>query len=383
MNRSIAHRQGLEVDQDFAAFVEAKVLPGTGVDADRFWKGYADLLKGFAAENRALLDRRAELQAQIDTWHKGRDDQAWDAAAYRTFLSEIGYLAPEPAPFMIDNGRVDPEIATTAGPQLVVPVSNARFALNAANARWGSLYDAMYGSDVMGPVPAGGIDETRRDAVVARAAAFLDQTFPLTAGSHSDITEYSMDAEGLRAVTAGGTVRLASPAAFVGTRTEGQDTGYVLRHHGLHVELVVNRQHPIGAASPSGLRDVVMEAALSAIQDCEDSVAAVDARDKIAVYGNWLGLMKGDLSESFEKGGKTLTRRLAEDRVVTRPDGSTVTLPGRALLLVRNVGHLMPTDVVRMDGHDTPEGLMDAMVTVACAIHDLKKTDGLRNSRVG
>ncbi|MGP9803364.1 malate synthase G [Paracoccus sp. NSM] len=377
-------RHGLEVDQDFARFVEDQVLPGTKVQADAFWRGYAALLDGFMAENRALLDRRAELQAQIDDWLKARGNQPWDAAAYRAFLTEIGYLVPEPAPFAVENGAVDPEIASLAGPQLVVPVSNARFALNAANARWGSLYDAMYGSDVMGPPPAGGgIDPARRDAVVAKAAAFLDQALPLASGSHAEVTAYGADDQGLVATIAGQTVRLADPAAYVGIRREGGDTAYVLRHNGLHVELVVNPDHPIGAACESGLRDVVMEAALTAIQDCEDSVAAVDAEDKIGVYANWLGLMKGDLVESFDKGGKTLTRRLAGDRQITRPDGSTLTLPGRALLLVRNVGHLMTTDAVLKDGAETPEGLMDAMVTIACALHDLDRGDRPGNSRVG
>ncbi|MBW7055414.1 malate synthase G [Paracoccus bogoriensis] len=377
-------RHGLEVDQDFARFVEDQVLPGTDVQADAFWQGYAALLDGFMAENRALLDRRVELQARIDAWHKARGNQPWDAAAYRAFLTEIGYLVPEPAPFTIENGAVDPEIASLAGPQLVVPVSNARFALNAANARWGSLYDAMYGSDVMGPPLApGGIDPARRDAVVARAAAFLDQALPLASGSHAEVTAYDADGQGLAATIAGQVVRLADPAAYIGIRREGGDTAYVLRHHGLHVELVVNPDHPIGAASASGLRDVVLEAALTAIQDCEDSVAAVDAQDKIGVYANWLGLMKGDLVESFEKGGKMMTRRLAGDRQITRPDGSILTLPGRALLLVRNVGHLMTTDAVLKDGAETPEGLMDAMVTVACALHDLKRGDRPGNSRVG
>ncbi|MDM7457761.1 MAG: malate synthase G, partial [Paracoccus sp. (in: a-proteobacteria)] len=377
-------RHGLEVDQDFAAFIEDGVLPGTGVQADDFWRGYAGLLDGFMAENRSLLDRRAELQAQIDAWHKARNNQPWDGAAYRDFLTQINYLVPEPAPFSIDNGSIDPEIAKIAGPQLVVPVSNARFALNAANARWGSLYDAMYGSDVMGPAPSGGgIDPARRDAVVARTAEFLDRTFPLTSGSHADVTGYGADEQGLIATVRDADHRLADPSAFVGTRRDGGDMAFVLRHHGLHVELVVNPDHPIGAASASGLRDVVMEAALTAIQDCEDSVAAVDAEDKIAVYANWLGLMKGDLVETFDKGGKTLTRRLADDRRITRPDGSTLILPGRALLLVRNVGHLMTTDAVLKDGAETPEGLMDAMVTVACALHDLKRGDRPGNSRVG
>ena len=377
-------RHGLDVAEELAAFVEGRVLPGTGVDADRFWSGYAGLLAEFSAENRALLQRRAELQSQIDAWHKARGNQPWDTAAYRAFLTEIGYLVPEPAPFAIDNGRIDPEIAQVAGPQLVVPVSNARFALNAANARWGSLYDALYGSDVMGPPPApGSLDPARRDAVVARAAQFLDETFPLTTGSHAEVSGYRADAEGLKATIEWSEVTLRDPSAFVGRRVEGGDTALVLRHNGLHVELVINPDHPIGAASPSGLRDVIMEAALTAIQDCEDSVAAVDAEDKVGVYANWLGLMKGDLTDTFEKGGKQMTRRLAGDRDVTRPDGSTITLPGRALLLVRNVGLLMTTDAVRLDGQDTPEGLMDAMVTVACSLHDLKKSDGPRNSRVG
>ncbi|WEF23928.1 malate synthase G [Paracoccus sp. S3-43] len=377
-------RHGLDVATELADFVENRVLPGTGVDADRFWSGYADLLAEFAPENRALLDRRAELQGRIDAWHKARGNQPWDVAAYRAFLTEIGYLVPEPAPFAIDNGRIDPEIAQVAGPQLVVPVSNARFALNAANARWGSLYDALYGSDVLGPPPAPGpLDPARRDAVVARAAQFLDEAFPLTTGSHAEVSGYRADAGGLTATIERSEVTLRDPSAFVGRRVEGVETGLVLRHNGLHVELVVNPDHPIGAASASGLRDVVVEAALTAIQDCEDSVAAVDAEDKVGVYANWLGLMKGDLTDSFEKNGRTMTRRLAPDRIVTRPDGSTVILPGRALLLVRNVGLLMTTDAVRLNGRDTPEGLMDAMVTVACAIHNLKKTEGPRNSRVG
>ena len=378
------NRHGLEVAAELADFVEQKVLPGTGIDADRFWTGYAELLADFAGENQALLARREELQQQIDAWHKQHRNQPWDAKAYREFLTSIGYLVDEPAPFTVENGKVDAEIATIAGPQLVVPVNNARFALNAANARWGSLYDALYGSDVMGPPPAaGGIDPARRDAVVAWAADFLDQALPLASGSHADVTAYASDADGFHAEIDGQPVQLKDPSAFVGTRVEGKDKAYVLRHNGLHIELVVNPDHPIGAASKSGLRDVVLEAALTAIQDCEDSVAAVDAEDKVEVYGNWLGLMKGDLAETFEKNGKQMTRRLAGDRVIRAPDGSTVELPGRALLLVRNVGHLMTTDAVKLNGQETPEGLMDAMVTVAAAIHDLKRESGLGNSRVG
>lgn len=384
MQGTYHQRHGLEVAPDFVKFIEEQVLPGTTVDADQFWSGYAGLLKSFAEENQSLLKRRDELQAAIDRWHKDRESQSWDSAAYRDFLTDIGYLAPQPASFTINNGAVDPEIASLAGPQLVVPVNNARFALNAANARWGSLYDAFYGTDVMGPPSTvKGIDPTRRDAVVARAAQFLDETFPLTSGSHAAATNYRADKGGLYATVDGAEIALADASAFIGTRRDGRDTAFVLRHHGLHVELVINPEHPIGAASPSGLRDITVEAALTAIQDCEDSVAAVDAEDKIDVYANWLGLMKGDLSETFEKGGKTVTRSLARDREIDGPAGGKLTLPGRALLLVRNVGLLMTTDIVRLDGQETPEGLMDAMVTVACALHDLKKTEGPRNSRVG
>jgi malate synthase len=382
---SYVTRHGLEVAPELASFIEDKVLPGIGVDADTFWSGYADLLNGFAAENQELLAKRDEIQAKIDAWHKTRGNQPWDKAAYRAFLTEIGYLVPQPAPFSVENGAVDDEIAKIAGPQLVVPVSNARFALNAANARWGSLYDALYGSDAIGgaaPAP-GSFDPARRDEVVAFVAAFLDEAFPLASGSHRDVTAYQVQGDSLIATVDGADVALADPSAFVGTRVAGKDTAYVLRHHGLHVELVINPENPIGAASASGLRDVVMEAALTAIQDCEDSIAAVDAEDKVAVYGNWLGLMKGDLAETFDKGGKAMTRRLADDRVITRPDGSTLTLPGRALLLVRNVGHLMTTDAVKLNGQETPEGMMDAMVTVACAMHDLQRSEGLGNSRAG
>ena len=377
-------RAGLDVAQPLAQFIETEVLPGTGIEPERFWQGYADLLARFQPENRRLLARRAELQAAIDAWHLARRGEAWDAAAYRAFLTEIGYLVPVPAPFQIETGASDPEISAVAGPQLVVPVSNARFALNAANARWGSLYDALYGSDALGtPPPSGkGLDPARRDQVVAWAARFLDETFPLASGSHAEATAYLAKDGALRAVVDGAETPLADPAAFLGTRGMGDTRGYVLRHHGLHVELAFDPADPVGAASPSGLRDVILEAALTAIQDCEDSVAAVDVADKVGVYANWLGLMKGDLSESFEKGGRTLTRSLAPDRIVAT-QGGEVTLPGRALLLVRNVGLLMTTDAVLSDGAETPEGLMDAMVTIACALHDLNKTAGPRNSRAG
>ena len=377
-------RHGIEIAQPLADFVETEVLPGTGIAPERFWTGYAALLARFQPENRRLLRRRAELQAQIDAWHRARRGQPWDAAAYRAFLEEIGYLVPVPAPFAVETGPADPEIAALAGPQLVVPVSNARFALNAANARWGSLYDALYGSDVFGLAPATpGVDPARRDQVVAWAAAFLDEAFPLALGSHAGATAYRAQDGALIVATTAGESPLADPAAFVGTRGEGDARGIVLCRHGLHVELDFDAADPIGAASPSGLRDVLLESALSAIQDCEDSVAAVDVADKIGVYANWLGLMKGDLAETFRKGGETLTRRLAPDRKALTPDGTALTLPGRALLIVRNVGILMTTDAVLRDGAETPEWMLDAMVTVACALHDLNKAEGPRNSRAG
>ena len=365
-------RAGLKVAAPLAELVETDLL--TGVTPDDFWRGYAAILRDLAPENRALLDRREDLQRQIDDWHIARRGQPHDPAAYRAFLTEIGYLAPQPAPFQIRTTNVDPELATLAGPQLVVPVSNARFALNAANARWGSLYDALYGTDAIpGTAEAGGYDAVRGAQVIAWARAHLDDVAPLDGASWADVTAMRV-ADGALHVTAGRDTGLANPAQFAGHA--GEDV--FLRANGLMIRIKVDRGSTIGRDDPAGIADVILESALTAIQDVEDSVAAVDADDKVAVYRNWLGLMRGDLAETFIKGGREMTRRLNDDVTYTDPQGREVTHPGRAVLLVRNVGHLMTTDAVLMDGEETPEGIMDAMVTVAAAMHDKG-----RNSRTG
>ncbi|WP_424931948.1 malate synthase G [Amaricoccus macauensis] len=383
MNTYVA-RAGLQVAEQLADLVEEKVLKGTSVSPDAFWSGYAAILQDLAPENRSLLEFRTELQHKIDAWLEARKGAPWDVDAYTAFLTEIGYLVPEGPAFAIGTTNVDPEIGTIAGPQLVVPVMNARFALNAANARWGSLYDALYGTDALPGAPEGkGFDPKRGAEAVAWAAEFLDKAVPLDGASHAGVTAYGRTGEAFHASVDGKQVPLANPGQFAGYREAGDKASWLLANNGLHIELVIDPSNPVGAASPSGLCDVLIESALTAIQDCEDSVAAVDADDKVVVYSNWLGLMKGDLSETFEKGGKTLTRSLNPDKTFTAPDGSEITLPGRALLLVRNVGHLMTTDAVLMDGEETPEGMLDAAVTVACALHDLAKTSGPRNSRAG
>ncbi len=375
-------RAGLQVAGELAAFVEAEALPGTGIAPDRFWAGLAALLRDLTPNNRALLAEREALQARIDAWHLARRDQPHDHDAYKAFLEEIGYLLPEGAAFEIDNGTVDPEIATVPGPQLVVPITNARYALNAANARWGSLYDALYGTDTMGsPPPAGGYDRGRGARVVARARVFLDEAFPVAGLSHADARRYHVRGGALLVDDH----PLENPEKFTGFRGHPRaPEAVVLCNNGLHVELVFDRTHPIGARDQAGLADVRLEAAVSAIMDCEDSVACVDAEDKVLAYRNWLGLMKGDLTESFEKGGRRITRRLERDRGYTAPDGGTVTLKGRALMLVRNVGHLMTNPAIRdAEGHEVFEGLMDAAITALVALHDLQKTDGPRNSPAG
>jgi malate synthase len=361
-------RHGLSVDSRLVDFLETRALPGTGLDPDRFWADFAALLGRFAPENAALLARREDLQAKIDAWHDARKGEAHDPAAYQAFLREIGYLVPEPAPFQVGTANVDPEIATMAGPQLVVPALNARFALNAANARWGSLYDAFYGTDALDAPAAkpGGYDPERGAAVIARAKAFLDEAVPLAAGSWADWQ--------------GGEPQLADPAQLVGTR----DGGILLRHNGLHIELVIDPASPIGRTDPAGIADVAIEAALTTIIDLEDSVAAVDGEDKVLGYANWLGLMRGDLVENFDKGGRTVTRAMAPDREWTAPDGTAFTLHGRAVLFVRNVGHLMTNPMIRLPGGgEAPEGICDAVITSLCALHDLKQLGTLRNSRAG
>ena len=375
-------KHGLQVDSVLADFIEGRALPGTGVSSDIFWATLSELAHELGPKNQLLLDKRAALQGQIDAWHIERRGQPHDHVAYKNFLYEIGYLIPEGDAFEIDTANVDPEIATVAGPQLVVPVTNARYALNAANARWGSLYDGFYGTDAMGSVPPkGGYDKGRGARVVARARVFLDEAFPIQGGSHADARRYYVH-EGALLVD---DLPLGDPAKFVGYRGHPKAPDAVLlRNNGLHVELVFDRTHVIGSRDQAGLADVVLESAVSVIMDCEDSVACVDAEDKVLAYGNWLGLMQGDLTEAVEKGGETITRALNADRAYTGPDGGEVSVKGRALMLVRNVGHLMtnPAALTR-DGAEIFEGLMDAAVTTLIAMHDLGKSDGLRNSTAG
>lgn len=371
-------RSGLNVASPLADLIEKQIL--TTLDADRFWAGFADALKELMPQNIALLKKRDDLQAKIDAWHKSKDGR-FSAEEQQEFLTSIGYLVAAPSAVKVDVQNVDPEIATVAGPQLVVPVMNARFALNAANARWGSLYDALYGTDVIGDVPASaGYDPKRGAAVIAWARAHLDKVAPLKGGSWADVRALNVANGALTVSLESGATTLADPGQFAGARADGS---IFLRVHGLLMELVIDRNHPIGKTDPAGIADLRLEAALTAIQDCEDSVAAVDAEDKCEVYANWLGLMRGDLSESFEKGGRTVERRLAADVAFTAPDGTAVEHPGRALLLVRNVGIHMFTDAVTLDGKEIPEGILDAFVTVAAAMHDLAKTSGPRNSRKG
>ena len=361
-------RAGIEADPQLAAFIETEVLGPLGRDADDFWTGFANLLGSFAPRNAALLAKREELQTKIDAWHSERAGQPHDADAYRAFLEESGYLVPEPGDFTIGTENVDPEIATMAGPQLVVPILNARFLLNAANARWGSLYDALYGTDALDAPAArpGGYDEERGAAVIVEARKLLDEILPLASGSWSDLD--SLDA-----------LALADPSQQVG-RT---DKGPLFRHNGLHIEIVVDPNSQVGKTDRLGIADVNFEAALTTIADCEDSVAAVDAEDKLTAYRNWLGVIRGDLEESFEKGGKTLTRKLVGDKTYTGKDGSEHSLPGRSLMFVRNVGHLMTNPAMRWDGEEIPEGILDAVVTSAIGAQDVAGLGKYGNSRCG
>jgi len=355
---------GIEVDADLRAFIEQEVLPGTGIDAGDFWSGFSSLLRELTPENKRLLRCREDLQARIDERNRGLRGRAPDPAAEQEFLHEILYLADPPPPFEIGTANVDPEIAEIAGPQLVVPVNNARYALNAANARWGSLYDALYGTDALGAPPSGtGYDEERGARVIQWGRRFLDEVAPLVNGSHADVTSYRIERD--RLVTdRGGLLDQGLLAGWA----EGS---ILLRHHGLHVEIVLDPDHAIGRTDRAGVADIRLESALTAIMDCEDSVAAVDAEEKIAVYRNWLGLMKGDLAASFKKGGRTIERRLDPDRSFAAPGGRILTLRGRALLFVRNVGHLMTNPMIRLDGEEAQEGLVDAVITALIALHDV------------
>jgi malate synthase len=403
-------KNGLQVADELVRFIEDQALPGTGVDVDGFWAGFSDLVHTLGPKNRDLLQVREDMQAKIDAWHKDRAGQNHDAEAYKAFLHEIGYLVPQGPAFAIDTGNVDPEIASVPGPQLVVPITNARFALNAANARWGSLYDAFYGTDALGDLPQGkSYDAERGGRVVARAKAFLDEAVPLLSGSHSQLLGYQIVDGALKGMLLNASdwraaamtqsakpsaqqtppvehgIGLADPAQFAGYRGNADaPTAILLKHNGLHIEIQIDADHAIGKTDPAHVSDVLMESALSTIMDCEDSVAAVDAEDKVVAYGNWLGLMKGDLSETFEKGGQNVTRAMNPDREYTAPDGGTVSVKGRSLMLIRNVGHLMTNPaILDRDGLEVGEGLMDAMITSLIAMHDLQKTDGMRNSVSG
>ncbi|MEO1454464.1 MAG: malate synthase G [Pseudomonadota bacterium] len=373
---------GLTVAPELAAFIADEALPGTGIDAATFWEGLGQIMADLGPKNRALLQKRAALQAQIDDWHLRHRNQPHSHDAYTAFLQDIGYLLPEGDDFEIETQNTDPEIASVPGPQLVVPITNARYALNAANARWGSLYDAFYGTDAMGDLPPpGGYNKGRGARVVARARVFLDEAFPIDGTSHADARRYHVR-DGQLLVD---DLPLIDPAKFSGFRGHPRaPEAVLLRNNGLYVELVFDRTHAIGARDQAGLADVRLEAAVSAIMDCEDSVACVDAADKVVAYRNWLGLMKGDLEDTFEKGGAPVTRRLRPDLSYTAPDGQgSVTVKGRALMLIRNVGHLMTNPAIADGSGECFEGLMDAMITVMIAMHDLQKTDGPRNSTEG
>jgi malate synthase len=368
-------RAGLQIAAELAQFAETRALTGTGIAADNLWDGLAAILTKFAPANRDLLAQRDAIQAKLDAWHLANPGPISDMAAYQDFLTEIGYLVPQPAPFQIATQNVDAEIATMAGPQLVVPSLNDRFVLNAANARWGSLYDALYGTDALDAAPAiaGGYDRIRGAAVIARAKAFLDEAVPLANGKWADLGDPSDGIE------------IANPQQYVGrSDANGSAQGRLFRNNGLHIEVVFDTSHPIGRDDPSGIADVILESALSSIIDLEDSVAAVDAEDKVFGYTNWLGLMRGDLTASFEKSGAILTRAPNGDREYIAPDGTNFELHGRSLMFVRNVGHLMTNPAVLMaDGSEAPEGILDALFTSLGGMHDLKGLGSLRNSRTG
>jgi malate synthase len=388
--RTDVHR--LAVATELHRFIDEEVLPGTGVDSSRFWQGFDAIVHDLAPKNAALLAERDRLQAEIDRWHEANPGPVRDAAGYRKFLEQIGYLVPHPKGVRATTTNVDDELALQAGPQLVVPILNARYALNAANARWGSLYDVLYGTDVIpetgGAEKGPGYNDVRGAKVIAYARQVLDQAAPLQQGSHADSSSYRV--EGGRLVVGlrgGASTGLKRPEQFVGYRGEaGSPSSILLRNNGIHLDVVIDRTTPIGSSDAAGVTDVIVEAALSTILDLEDSVAVVDAADKVVAYRNWLGILRGDLTEQVSKGGRTFTRGLNGDREYTAPQGGTLKLHGRSLLFVRNVGHLMNNPAVLWDGgKEIPEGILDAVVTTAIAIHDLKGhgVNGIRNSRKG
>ena len=380
---------GLQVASNLQRFVDNEVLPGTGLQSEAFWAGFAALVHDLAPHNRALLAERERLQAELDAWHRAHPGPVRDMPVYRAFLESIGYLLTPPAQVQASTAQVDSEISSQAGPQLVVPVMNARYALNAANARWGSLYDALYGTDAIGEEGGAqkgpGYNQVRGARVIAFARAFLDQAAPLASGSHADAVSYRVVAGQLQVALADGThSTLAQPEKFRGHQGEAaQPSAILLQNHGLHVEIQIDPSSPIGQTDAAGVKDLLIEAALSTILDCEDSVAAVDAADKLLIYRNWLGLMQGDLSETLEKGGRAIVRRLNPDRSYTAADGSALTLHGRSLLLVRNVGHLMSNPaILDNQGREIPEGILDGVMTSLIALHDLKRCGNSRSGSV-
>ncbi|MBB4066906.1 malate synthase G [Gellertiella hungarica] len=381
-------RDGLSIDKPLYDFLVEEVLPGTGLAADAFFKGFGAIVNELAPKNRALLARRDALQAEIDAWHR-QNGTVGDAEAYEAFLRRIGYIVPEGPDFSVTTENVDPEIATLAGPQLVVPIMNARYALNAANARWGSLYDSLYGTDALpdtdGAQRGGGFNPVRCKAAEVWVKAFFDDVLPLEAGSWRDITSVRVEAGKLLLGTASGAASLKTASQFAGYRKDaGKPLTVLFRNHGLHIQVIIDPATQVGALDPAGISDVILESALTAIMDCEDSVAAVDTEDKVLVYRNWLGLMKGDLAEEITKNGRSTTRRLHPDLVFTAPDGAALTLPGRALMLVRNVGHLMTNPaILDAEGREIPEGIMDGVVTGLIALYDIGPGGRRANSRSG
>jgi malate synthase len=378
----------LDVDRRLYEFVNLEAIPGTGIDEDAFWRGFAALARRLAPRNAALLERRDSLQTQIDAWHRLHPGAGFDRSSYQAFLVQIGYLAPERGSFCISTANVDAEIAELAGPQLVVPVNNARYALNAANARWGSLYDALYGSDAIpyddDAVRGGPYDPRRGARVIRFVRDFLDAHFALREGSHRDAVGYRLTPSGLEVALTHGKTELGNPAGLAGYQgSPGEPSLILLKHHGLHVELHIDRRHHIGRDDPAGLSDVVLESAVTTIQDLEDSVAAVTPEEKVLAYRNWLGLMRGSLQAQFDKGGKSRVRSLNSDRRYCTPSGTELALCGRSLMLVRNVGHHMLSDVATLDGAPIPETFIDAAVTSLIALHDLRGPGARRNSRTG
>lgn len=385
------HKGNLAISKPLYDVIANDIAPGTGLDDDIFWMNLEAALGDLQPRNQALLKLRDTMQAAIDEWHIDNRGKPHDAAAYKQFLYSIGYLRPSGGDFTITTTNVDPEIATIAGPQLVVPVTNARYALNAANARWGSLYDALYGTDVLsdadGAAAGKGYNPVRGAKVIEYAAQFLDSAAPLAKGSHTEVTAYTLTGGSTKLLSAaladGSVTGLADPAKFAGYTGDTEPSVILLKNNGLHIELHIDRTHPIGKQNPSGVKDIVLEAAMTTINDCEDSVAVVDGADKALAYGNWLGLIKGTLTASFRKGTGNVDRTLNPDRNFTAPDGSSVSLSGRSMLLIRNVGHLMTTDAVLHSGQEIPEGILDAFVTAYVAMHEHMGTSRYGNSKTG